>query len=126
MRLARFFAVLALVLLGVAGAASGGLFSQGNIARSARAYAVSTEIKPMGDRLMAHVELRDLDTNRLIAGVHGYCTVDVPLVCHVTPSLTLTLTVRESGPHTLRYLVELSGFAPEFRYEGTVSTLDIR
>jgi hypothetical protein len=48
--------------------------------------------------------------------------VGVPKVTHITPSLDLELTVRESGPHTLRYLVEQSGFAPEFRYEGAVST----
>jgi hypothetical protein len=122
MRLVRYLVLLTMIFLGVAAAASGGLFSRNNIGRSARAYAVSTDIRPAGDRLMAHVDLRDLDSNRFMAGVHGYCTVDVPMVVSVTPSLTLELTVREAGNRTLRYVVELSGFAPEFRYEGVVST----
>jgi hypothetical protein len=122
MKTPRFAVLLALVFVGVASAAWAGLLHRGGIA-SARAYAVSTEFKPAGDRVMAHVELRDLDSNRPIAGVYGLCTVGAPTVFQVPhPGSELRLTVRESGDHSLRYVIELSGVVPEFRYESVIST----
>jgi hypothetical protein len=117
---ARYLVVLALVLGGVASASSAGLLGRGT---RPRAYAVSTELKPAGDRLVAAVELRDLDTDRLFAGAHGICTIGTPSVFQIPqhPGLELTLTVREAGNHTLRYVVELAGVVSEFRYESIVS-----
>ena len=122
MKPVRYFILLALVFVGIASAGSAGLLSSGS-SRRARAYAVSTEIKPLGDRLMAHVELRDLDSNRPVVGVYGFCTIGLPTVFQVPyPGSELRLTVREAGSHTLRYVVELSGVVPEFRYESVIST----
>jgi hypothetical protein len=123
MKALRYLAVLALVFLGVANAESKGLFPKGGAgAGGARAYAVSTEFKSVGDRVMAHVELRDLDSNRPVAGVYGFCTVGVPAVFPgPRPGSELRLTVREAGDRSLRYVVELSGVVPEFRYESVIS-----
>jgi hypothetical protein len=121
MKALRHVVVLALVFLGVASAESKGLFPKAG-AGSARAYAVSTEFKPVGDRVMAHVELRDLDSNRPVATVYGFCTVGVQTVFPgPRPGSELRLTVLEAGDRSLRYVVELSGVVPEFRYESVIS-----
>jgi hypothetical protein len=120
MKAFRYLAALALVFLVVATAESKGLLSKGGT--SARAYAVTTEFKAVGDRVLAHVELRDLDSNKLVAGVYGYCTVGVPAVSPGPhPGSELRVTLREEGDHSLRYVVELSAVVPEFRYESVIS-----
>jgi hypothetical protein len=122
MKAIRYLILPALVFVGVASAGSAGLLTRGGT-RSPRAYAVTTEFRSVGDRLMAHVELRDLDTNRPVAGVYGLCVVGVPAVFQVPqPGSELRVTVREADNHALHYVVELSGVVPEFRYESVVST----
>ena len=120
MKALRYFAVPILVFLVVASAESKGLLSKSGT--SARAYAVATEFKAVGDRVMAHVELRDLDSNRPVAAVYGLCTVGVPAVFPgPRPGSELRVTVREAGDQNFRYVVELSGVVPEFRYESVIS-----
>lgn len=90
----------------------------------ARAYAVSTEIVGHTDgRVSARIELRDLDSRRLVTTANTLLTPGVVKTLPVSghPGLETRISVSASGPRDLKYFVEVLRLGVlESRHEGVV------
>lgn len=89
-----------------------------------RAYAVSTEIVGHTDgRVSARIELRDLDSRRLVTTANTLLTPGVVKTLPVSghPGLETRISVSASGPRDLKYFVEVLRLGVlESRHEGVV------
>ncbi|MBL8115099.1 MAG: hypothetical protein JNK60_19605 [Acidobacteria bacterium] len=89
-----------------------------------RAYAVSTEIVGRADgRISARIELRDLDSRRLVTTANTLLTPGVMKTLPVAgiPGLETRISVSASGPRDLKYFVEVLRLGVlESRHEGVV------